>query len=459
MKVVVVGAGQVGANLAGYLSQARKQVVVIEADPEKCAELEGELDVNVIQGSATKPGVLRLAGLADADLFIAVTDSDETNMMTVYMASEYLPERATTMARIRNADYLADASVKRRFNIDVVIDPEALLTGKVLRILFIPGAKDVLLFEDGKIFVVAFRAAAGGKLVGKPLWKLAREFQDMQIMVGAILRRSPDSNMGHKVVIPGGKDVIRAGDLVYFLATRQALDALVALQGEHTRPARSILIGGGDELSVKLADALSNAGYTTRVMIGDPKLAEDAANRLEKAIVIQADPSELDVLETILAEGVDTFVAACKEEALNIITAQIARKLGVSRAVVVTRDADFMRLVRAVDADIVLNPFELAASYVLRKVHQVDVLEVNLFAGEDAEAFEFVPPEKSPVLGKPLKNVKFPKGTLIAMIFRGDATIIPRGDDTIKSDDRVIVFCRCGSVPALERLFKPGFRA
>jgi len=459
VKVVVVGAGQVGANLAGYLSQAGKQVVVIEADALKCAELEAELDVNVIKGSATQPGILKRAGLSEVDLFIAVTDSDETNMMTVYMASEYLPERATTMARIRNADYLTDTSVKRRFNIDVVIDPEALLTGKVLRILFIPGAKDVLLFEEGKVFVVALRAAAGGVLVEKPLWKLAREFEGMQIMVGAILRHSPDSKTGHKVVIPGGKDVIRAGDLVYFLATREALDSLVSLQGEDRRPARSILIGGGDALSIKLAEALSTAGYTTRVMIGDLKLAEAAADQLERAIVIQADPGELDVLETLLAEGVDTFIASCKEEALNIITAQIARKLGVSRAIVVTRDADFMRLVRAVDSDVVLNPFELAASYVLRKVHQVDVLEVNLFAGEDAEAFEFVPPANSPVLGKPLKNVKFPKGTLIAMIFRGDATIIPRGDDTIEPDDRVIVFCRSGSVQALERLFKPGFWA
>ena len=176
MKVVVVGAGQVGANLAGDLSQARKEVVVI--------------------------------------------------------------------------------------------DPKALLTGKVLRILFIPGAKDVLLFEDGKIFVVAFRAAAGGVLVEKPLWKLAREFDGMQIMVGAILRQSPDSKTGQKVVIPGGKDIIRAGDLVYFLATREALDALVSLQGEDIKPARSILIGGGGELSVRLAEALSGAGYTTRVMIG-----------------------------------------------------------------------------------------------------------------------------------------------------------------------------------------------
>lgn len=455
MKVVIIGSGQVGRSLAEFLSRGKKEVVVIEKDPAKCVDLDQELDVEVFNGSGTNPGILKQAGLETADLLVAVTDSDESNLMAVLVASLYLPENAVKMARIRNRDYLSDRAIRDLFKVDVVVNPEELLAAKILRVLYIPGARDVMLFEQGQVFVVAFEANEQSTLIDKPLTELARELGHMQVMVGAILRRSPAAQSGRKVVIPGGKDIIHSGDLVYFVATRESLDALVSLQGPSPPRARSVLIAGGGELSIHLASVLSEAGYVTRILLGDPERANQAAKRLDKALVIQSYPSELDQLEQLLEEGVDTYIAACPEDAVNILTAQLARKMGVTRTLVVTQDPHYLKLIRAVEADIVLNPFDLAAAYVLRNMHQVNVLEVNLFAGEDAEAFEFVPPANSPLLDKPLKNIKFPKGTLMTMIFRGNDVIIPRGNDIIQPDDRIIAFAQRGSVPALERLIKP----
>lgn len=456
MKIVIIGAGQVGQSLAGFLCQGKNEVVVIEKDPAKCLELDQELDLEVFNGSGTNPTVLKQAGLDDAAMIVAVTDSDETNLMSVLVSSMYLPEGSTKMARIRNRDYLTDRGLKDLFKLDVVVNPEELLASKILRILYLPGARDVLLFEKGQVFVVAFEARAESQLINKSLTELAREFGHLQVMVGAILRQSPAAQRGRKVIIPGGKDQILEGDLVYYVATRDALDALVDLQGPRPPRARSILIAGGGGLSVHLASVLSEAGYTTRILIGDPAKAREASQRLDKALVIQSYPSELDQLEQILGEGVDTYIAACTEDAVNILTAQLARKLGIPRTVVVTQDPHYLKLIRAVDVDMVLNPFDLAAAYVLRNMHQVNVLEVNLFAEEDAEAFEFVTPAKSPLTDKPLKNIKFPRGTLMAMIFRGNEVIIPGGNDKIQADDRVIAFAQRGAVPALERLIKPG---
>jgi trk system potassium uptake protein TrkA len=452
VKVVIVGAGQVGSNLARYLSNAGKEVVVIESDPAKCRALDDAFDVVVVLGSGTSPRVLREAGIQDADLFVAVTASDETNLMTVRLAADLLPESAAKMARLRSREYLDDEDLRKQFKVDVVVNPEVVLGQKILRILSLPGACDVLSFERGKVDVAAFRAHADWTILGRPLAELARDYGHLGVMVGAILR-GPVSAMGRqKVIIPDGKASIQEGDLVYFLTQAQSTANLSRLGVMQGRPARSVVIAGAGELSIFLAETLSQAGYTTRILLGDPDVAVAAAERLHRAIVLQADPAEMEILGEILEEGVDTYIAATNEEAVNVLTSVLAQKLGVARSIVITQNAAMMRLIKAVDLNIVLNPFDLAAAFVLRNIHQVDVLEARLLAGEDAEAFEFIPPEDSPVLGVPLRDARFPVGTLVAMVVRDGEVIIPRGDDAIQRGDRVIVLSRRGSIPALERL-------
>lgn len=458
VKVIIVGAGQVGFNLAGYLSSAGKDVVVIEPNAQKCKALDDAFDVVVVNGSGTSPKVLAAAGLADAHLFVAVTASDETNLMTVMMASDYLPADATKMARLRSPEYLEDEALRQQFKVDVVVNPEVVLARKILRILSMPGACDVLSFEGGKVDVSAFRAQKEWPIINRSLVELSRDHGNLDIMVGAILR-GPASALGRqRVIIPDGRTTIQEDDIVYFLTKAESTANLAAIGVMAGRPGRSVVLGGGGELSIFLAEMISQAGYTTRILIGDPEEARRAAERLTKAIVLQADPSHIEVLAEILEEGVDTYIAACSEEAVNVLTAAMAQKLGVARSIVVTQSAAMKRLIKAIDLTIVLNPFDLAAAFVLRNIHQVDVLEANLLAGEDAEAFEFIPPANAPILDKPLKHAHFPSGTLVAMIVRGNEVIIPRGADVIRPGDRVIVLCRRGSVPALEKLLQSGKR-
>jgi trk system potassium uptake protein TrkA len=374
--------------------------------------------------------------------------------MAVALASDYLPATATKMARVRSRVYRENPDLLKRFHVDVVVSPEVVLAQRILRILNYPGARDVMAFEQGKVDVIAFRARKEWPILNRELRDLAAQFGKLDVIVGTILRRSQFGRGSQKVLIPGGKDTIQEGDLVYFLTHSQNTESLRELGVLRGEQPRTIVIGGGSEVAVDLAEVLSHAGYSTRLLVPDGERARAASNRLEKVVVLHADPADFEFLGDLLEEGVDTYISACGNDAITVLTALLAEKLGVTRSIVVTGSSEMSRLIKAIDMDSVLNPFELAASFVMKQLHQVEVLEVNLFAGQDAEAFEFIAPAHSPMLGIPLKNSRFPSGSLVAMIGRGDRVIIPRGDDTLEAGDRAIVFCRAGSVPAVERWVK-----
>ncbi len=458
MRVVIIGAGEIGSNLARSLSTSHKEVVVVDVDEGRIAILEDGLDVETLLGSGADPEVLREAGLDRASLFIAVTDRDETNMMAASIASQYLPEDAKCIARIRDRVYLEDPKLHERFGLDEVINPEGLLAEKIRRIVDIPDAHDVLEFEEGRVIVVAFRAHTNDPLCGKAVSHLGKHRSKVEFVIGAILRPPGPGGMRQKVIIPRGADTIQAGDLVYFVTHKDALSDLCAWVRPDAQPARSVLVGGGGENSIRIADVLSLAGYKTRLMIPKPDQARAASERLEKALVLNADCAALEDLADILSDGIDTYVAASKSEAVNALTAMMARRLGIKRTLTVTNRFEFMRMIKSVHDGVVLNPFDIAAAQVLRAIHNVKVLDVHLFAGEDAEAFELVAPQKSPILGVPLKEAKLPKGSLAALIVRDGEIRIPHGEDAINAGDRVLVFCRRGSVAALERLVEPRLR-
>jgi trk/ktr system potassium uptake protein len=458
VKILIIGAGEVGFNLARHLSQSNREVITIEASANRCAVLEEAMDVVTLQGSGADPVVLKEAGLGNVDLLVAVTDSDETNMMAVLMASTWLPNHAITMARIRDRKYISDPQVKAKFNIDVVINPEGVLADKLIKLLSIPGARDILQFENGEIQVVAYLARRGGPLDGKTVSAVAKAHKDNDFVIGAITRHGHDFNSAEKVIIPTGKDEIKVGDLVYFLAHDKAHDALNQwLRPELNKP-KSILIGGGGELSIHLADELSKVGYTTRLMLPTPAKAAKASQRLSKALVLQADCADLEVLATLLNEGADVYIAASKSEAVNVLTAMVARKMGTPRTIVITQRFDFIKMIKTVHDGVVLNPFELAAAHVMRCLHQMKVLEVNIFAAEEAEALELVPQADSPLVGKYLKDAKLPKGTLVGLIIREGEHIIPKGNVQIKENDRLLFFSRTGSLRALEKMVAPRFK-
>ena len=458
MRVVIIGAGEIGSNLARSLSASHKEVVVIDVDGQRIAMLEDGLDVETLQGSGADPRVLREAGLDRASLFIAVTDRDETNMMAASIASQYLPANAKCIARIRDRVYLEDPKLHERFGLNEVINPEGLLAEKIRRVMDIPGAHDVLEFEEGRVIVVAFRARTNGPLCGKAVSQLGKQRSNIDFVIGAILRPPGPGGMRQKVIIPRGSDTIQAGDLVYFVTHKDALSKLCTWICPDARPARSVLVGGGGENSIRIAEVLSEAGYRTRLMVPKPDQAHAASERLEKAQVLNADCAALEDLANILADGIDTYVAASKSEAVNALTAMMARRLGTNRTFTVTNRFEFMRMIKSVHDGVVLNPFDIAAAQVLRAIHNIKVLDVHLFAGEDAEAFELVAPQKSPILGVPLKDARLPKGSLAALIVRDGEILIPHGGDTIQAGDRVVVFCRRGTVAALERLVEPRLR-
>ncbi|MBM4355173.1 MAG: hypothetical protein FJ109_15555, partial [Deltaproteobacteria bacterium] len=342
VRVVIIGAGEIGSNLARSLS-ADHDVVIVDIDEHAVSTLGDELDVEIRIGSGADPEVLRSAGLDRTSLFIAVTEADETNMMAVSIASQYLPRDATRIGRIRNRAYLADPALHERFGVDVVINPEGLLADKIRRLLEIPGAHDVLLFEDGRVIVVAFRVRPQGPLAGQTVAKLAEQRNRIGFVIGALLRPPGPGGSRQKVIIPGGNDEIQAGDLAYFVTLRERLDDLCAWVRPDESASRSVLVAGGGETSIRIAEVLSEAGFQTRLMIPKEGQAKEASERLERATVLKGDCAELEDLADMLAEGVDTYVAASKSEAVNVLTAMMARRLGTPRTVTVTQRYDLMR--------------------------------------------------------------------------------------------------------------------
>jgi len=457
LRIVIIGAGEIGSNLARSLS-AEHDVVVVDIDEQAMATLGEELDVETRHGSGADPEILRSVGLDQTSLFVAVTDADETNMMATSIASQYLPKDATRIGRIRNRAYLADPSLHARFGVDVVINPDGLLADKIKRLLAIPGAHDVLQFEDGRVVVVAFRVRPDGPLAGKTIARLADHRSRLDFVIGALLRPPGPGGSRQKVIIPGGNDELLAGDLAYFVTHRDRLEDLCAWVRPDEQASRSVLVAGGGENSIRIAEVLSEAGFKTRLMIPKEEQAKEASERLERATVLQADCTELEDLADILAEGIDTYVAASKSEAVNVLTAMMARKLGTPRTVTVTQRYDFMRMIKSVHDGVVLNPFDIAAAQVLRAIHNLKVLDVHLFAGEDAEALELVLPKGSPVVGVPLRDARFPKGSLATLVVRDGEIRIPHGGDALQAGDRVVVFCRRGSMRALERLMDPDLK-
>ncbi len=453
MKILILGAGQVGTSLAQNLTSEPNYITVVDLDEEKLEDLQDRLDLRTVAGHAAHPEVLERAGAEDADMVIAVTNSDETNMVACQVAYT-LFHTPTKIARIRAVEYLRHPKLfsQEALPIDVLISPEELVTSYIRRLIEHPGALQVLDFANGKVQLVGVRAYYGGALVGHELRELREHMPGIQTRVAAIFRRG-------KPIIPEGDTVIEADDEVFFIAARKNIRAVMSELRRLEKPVKRVMLAGGGNIGRRLAAALETR-YQVKLIERDPERARHLSEHLSKTIVLVGDAADEELLIEENIEHMDVFCAVTNDEEANILSAMLAKELGARRVMSLINRPAYVDLVEKGTIDIAISPQQITIGSLLAHVRRGDVVVVHSLRRGAAEAIEAVAhgdPQTSRVVGRRIDQIKLPPGTTIGAIVRGDDVIIAHHDTVIEPGDHVILFLvDKRRIHDVEKLFQVG---
>ena len=444
MKIIIAGAGEVGFHIAQRLSEENHDVALIDKDAKHIKRVGENLDVQAFLGSGTSPRILKEAGIHDADLLVAATDSDEINLMACLMAKTLNPY-LIKVARVRNEEYLQEGELfsKELLGIDHVINPQSEMVNTIQSIMEIPSASEVIDFVGGRVKLIGFVVTQDSPFVDRKLIS----FVDLRgsVLIGAIVR-------GDQVVIPRGEDVIQAGDLVYVVARTAELDETLGFLGIKQEASRRVIIVGGGQTGAALAKKMDRAKISVKIIEEESATCAGLSEMLDHVIVINGDGTDKDLLEEENVRDVDFLIAVTGDEASNILMSLLAKGLGAKRTVTRISKLSYAPLMSAIGVDTVVSPRLSAVRAILQHIRPGKIISVAPLKGEQAEAIEAEALETSDIVNIPLSKVKIPKGAIVGAIIRGDEIIIPRGDSVIRPKDHLIIFALQEVLPKLERL-------
>ncbi len=446
MKVIIIGAGEVGHHIAASLSNEGVDTVVIDRSEERLHEISETLDVQTVLGSGSSPEVLKRAGMAQAEMVIAVTDSDETNMIACLLASAQcrVPVR---IARIRNLELNENCSLfgAERLNIDLVINPEQEAVDNVMNLLEYPGAAEVFSFAEGRIRLLGFQIDPGAAVIGKKLAELRTMEPDFRVLITSIAR-------GDRLIVPSGNAVIEEGDYLFAVTDAVRVRRLLRFFGKNTERPKRIIITGGGSNGLMLARAIEQQNIAVKIIEKKKGRCEQLAALLQKAVVLHGDGTSQELLREENVEGTDFFIAVTNDEEANILGSLLAKQLGARKVLSLINRIDYIPLVSRVGIDGVINPRHAAISRILHYIRKGKVLSVAPLRDERAEVFEFIALETSEIADRPFKDIHFPSGTIVGAISRGEEIIIPDGNSVIRPGDHVVIFTPRSAIGQLEKL-------
>jgi len=453
MKIIIIGAGQVGGTLAENLVGEKNEITIIDSDLAILETLQNRLDLQVVCGIGSHPDVLKKAGAEDADMLIAVTNSDESNMMACQVAYS-LFKTPTKIARVRSEQYIIYQNQLYKHQdipVDHLIAPEQLVTTAIKRLIDYPGALQVVEFADGKASLVAVKAYYGGLLVGHALSALKEHMPNVDTRVAAIYRRG-------RPIRPLGSTVIEADDEVFFIADTKHIRAVMSELQKLESSYKRIMIAGGGLIGAGLAKRLEEK-HNVKLIEHDAKRAQYLSTILDKTIVFQGDASDASLLSEENVEQVDAFIAVTNDDEANIMSAMLAKRMGAQKAMVLIQRSAYVDLVQGGDIDIAFSPQQATISALLTHVRRGDIVNVHSLRRGAAEAIEAIAhgdESTSKVVGKQIQNIKLPPGTTIGAVVRKDEVIIAHSDTVIKADDHVILFLVDKKfIWDVEKLFQP----
>ena len=451
MKILILGAGQVGRTAAHHLSREEaNEVTVVDTNEDILRDLQDRLDVRTVAGNAAHPNVLENAGAAEAEIIVALTSSDEVNMMACEVAFT-LFRTPTKIARIRAAEYTGRPQLfgSDGLSVDVFISPEQLVTEYIERLIHHPGTLQVLDFADGRVRLVGVRARSGGLLVGQSLKALPAHLPKMELRVVAIYRDG-------RSVPPEGDTVIADGDEVFFLAARDDIRRAMAELRHGDTAARRILIAGGGNIGFRLAKTLEKHNQV-KLIERDPRRARKIAELLEHAIVLQGDAADEELLIEENIDSMDVFAALTNSEEANILSAMLAKRLGAHKVMALINKPSYTELVESSSIDVAISPQTITIGSLLAYVRRGDVVRVHALRRGASEAIEAVvngDERSSRIVGRTVGQIELPEGASIGALVRGDEVIMAHHDTQVLANDHVILFLADRRhLEAVERLF------
>ncbi len=451
MKIIILGAGQVGGNLAENLAKEASDITVVDIDNHRLRELQDRLDIRTVLGMASHPDVLRNAGAEDADMIIAVTNSDEVNMVACQIAHTVF-HTPTKIARIRSTGYVRQSSIfeDKAMPVDFIVNPEKIITEDIVQLIQHPGALQVMDFADGQVQLVDVKAYYGGPLVDQELRYLQEHIPGVDMRVAAIFRRD-------RPILPEGSTVIEADDEVFFIAATGDIPIVMNELRRTERPNKRVIIAGGGQIGAGLARSLEQR-YRVRLIEKSRQLCLELSENLDKTIVLAGDAAERELLLEENIENTDVFCALTNEDEVNIMSAMLAKSLGARKVISLVNNPAYVELIQGGEIDIAISPQQSTLGSILKHVRRGDVVKVHSLRRGAAEAMEAVAhgdKNSSKVIGKSITDINLPGGTRIGAIVRNGEAIIAHDNVVIESDDHVILFlANKEQIPEVEKLFQ-----
>jgi len=454
MKIIVLGAGQVGSTVAQSLaSEHNNEVTVVDTDKSVLDELGSRLDLNTIVGHASYPEVLRRAGAEDADMIIAATDSDETNIVAIQIAYT-LFKTPNKIARIRAADYLLEKDLfsNNHIPIDVQVSPEELVTDHIRRVIEHPGALQVVDFAGGRVRMVGVEIQEGAAMDGKPLSHLPELLDEVDMRVVAVYR-------GDEAIIPEGKSEVEKEDIVFFLSQREYTERVMSQFHDQAAKTKRVMIAGGGNIGLLLARKLEK-DYDVKIIETVKERAEYLAETLSDALVFHGDAADQEMLIDENIQDMDVFCALTNDDEANILSAMLAKRMGANKIMSLINRPAYVDLVEKGIIDVAISPQQITIGSLLTHIRRGDVVAVHSLRKGSAEALEGIAhgdKDTSVLVGREIGEVKLPKSAAIGVIARGDDVLVAHHDTVIEAEDHLIVLITDKrDIATVEQLFEVG---
>ena len=453
MNILILGAGQVGTTAAQHLAKEEaNEVTIVDANASVLRNLQDRLDVRTVVGHASFPSVLERAGARDADMIIALTNSDEINMVACQIAYTMF-QTPTKIARIRASEYIAAKELWQKqesIPVDFLISPEELVTDHIEQLIHYPGAFQVLEFAEGAVRLVGARALRGGLLVGQQIKTLHEHIPGIETRIAAIYRNGQS-------IEPDGKTLIQENDEVFFIAARTDIRVVMSEMRKLEDPVRRVVIAGGGNIGFRLASALEQTNQV-KIIDHNKGRARQISELLNKTIVLHGDAADEELLLEENVDNADIFVALTNSEEANILSALVAKKLGCKKVMSLINRPAYAELVESGAIDVAISPRQITIGSVLSHVRRGDVVKVHSLRRGKAEAIEAVAhgtAEESKVVGRAIEDIKLPAGASINAIVRDKEVMQAHHDTVVETDDHIIMFITDRrQTDEVERLFQ-----
>ncbi len=446
MRIVIAGMGDVGYHLAKELSQDEHDIIAIDLDQVRLSHTDQMTDVLTLTGSSTSISILNEAGVYKADLFVAVTSSEEVNVASAIIAKKLGAKK--TIARVSNSEYL-DKDTEKMFTelgIDFMIYPEELAAQETFNLINRTAATDVMEFEGGKLSVIGLRLDKNAPVIRKSVIEIAREHQSFDFRIVAIHR-------SFRTIIPKGNDKFLPNDQVFIITKPEGIEQVLKLAGKENIDFNNVMILGGSKIGRRVAKLLSDK-MKVKIIESDEEKSLNLADDLQDTLVIRGDGRDIDLLAQEGIIDVDAYVAVTDDAETNIISCLMAKHLGVTKAIALVDKVDYIPLTQTIGLDSLINKKLLAANNITRFVRKGEILALTSLEGIDAEVLEYIAQPSSSITHKAIKDLDFPKEAIIGGIVRGNETLIALGDTQIKAGDKVVIFLLPGAIKRIEKLFK-----